>query len=404
MRISTSSIYETAGTRISDLQVGLNRTQQQIAAQRRILTPSDDPVGAARALVITQSDAVNSQYAVNRKSANNSLSMAESILGDVTTAMHNIKTRIVSAGSGILTDTERGYIANELQGDLGQLLGSANATDGTEGYLFSGFSSTVATYTQTQGGATYNGDQGQRYLQVDTSRQLPLSDVGSAIFGNIRTSNTQFNTVANPSNTGQTVATTTINAATSGSLTGNNYDVSFDSTAANFTVTNKTTGAIVVPSTPYVSGATISFDGIDLKLTNTPGAPAPGDHFSIQSGNQDIFQTLTDLINLLKTPANTAASKLDLTAGLSQANNNLDKSLSNVLTARAKFGTSLQEIDALNNAGDSASLNYKQELSSIQDLDYAKAITELNQQQVTLQAAQQSFVKTSSLSLFNYIN
>ena len=404
MRISTSSIYETAGTRISDLQVGLNRTQQQIAAQRRILTPSDDPVGAARALVITQSDAVNSQYAVNRKSANNSLSMAESILGDVTTAMHNIKTRIVSAGSGILTDTERGYIANELQGDLGQLLGSANATDGTEGYLFSGFSSTVAPYTQTQGGATYNGDQGQRYLQVDTSRQLPLSDVGSAIFGNIRTSNTQFNTVANPSNTGQTVATTTINTATSGSLTGNNYDVSFDSTAANFTVTNKTTGAIVVPSTPYVSGATISFDGIDLKLTNTPGAPAPGDHFSIQSGNQDIFQTLTDLINLLKTPANTVASKLDLTAGLSQANNNLDKSLSNVLTARAKFGTSLQEIDALNNAGDSASLNYKQELSSIQDLDYAKAITELNQQQVTLQAAQQSFVKTSSLSLFNYIN
>ena len=404
MRISTSSIYETAGTRISDLQVGLNRTQQQIAAQRRILTPSDDPVGAARALVITQSDAVNSQYAVNRKSANNSLSMAESILGDVTTAMQNIKTRIVSAGSGILTDTERGYIANELQGDLGQLLGSANATDGTEGYLFSGFSSTVAPYTQTQGGATYNGDQGQRYLQVDTSRQLPLSDVGSAIFGNIRTSNTQFNTVANPSNTGQTVATTTINTATSGSLTGNNYDVSFDSTAANFTVTNKTTGAIVVPSTPYVSGATISFDGIDLKLTNTPGAPAPGDHFSIQSGNQDIFQTLTDLINLLKTPANTVASKLDLTAGLSQANNNLDKSLSNVLTARAKFGTSLQEIDALNNAGDSASLNYKQELSSIQDLDYAKAITELNQQQVTLQAAQQSFVKTSSLSLFNYIN
>lgn len=404
MRISTSSIYETAGTRISDLQVGLNRTQQQIASQRRILTPSDDPVGAARALVITQSDAVNSQYAVNRKSANNSLSMAESILGDVTTAMQNIKTRIVSAGSGILTDTERGYIANELQGDLGQLLGSANATDGTEAYLFSGFSSTVAPYTQTQGGATYNGDQGQRYLQVDTSRQLPLSDVGSAMFGNIRTSNSQFNTVANPSNTGQTVATTTINAATSGSLTGNNYDVSFDATAANFTVTNKTTGAIVVPSTAYVSGATISFDGIDLTLTNTPGAPAPGDHFSIQSGNQDIFQTLTDLINLLKTPANTAASKLDLTAGLSQANNNLDKSLSNVLTARAKFGTSLQEIDALNNAGDSASLNYKQELSSIQDLDYAKAITELNQQQVTLQAAQQSFVKTSSLSLFNYIN
>jgi len=43
-------------------------------------------------------------------------------------------------------------------------------------------------------------------------------------------------------------------------------------------------------------------------------------------------------------------------------------------------------------------------LSDIQDLDYVKALTSLSQQQTTLQAAQQSFVKTAGLSLFNYIN
>ncbi|MDO8651511.1 MAG: flagellar hook-associated protein FlgL [Undibacterium sp.] len=399
MRISTSTIYETGGSRISDLQVGLNRTQQQIAAGRKILTPSDDPVGSARALVITQADSVNDQYAVNRKSAKNSLSIAESTLSGVTSVLQNVKTRIVSAGSGILTDTERGFIANELQGDMEQLLGLANSTDGTESYLFSGFSSTVAPYSKTPGGATYNGDQGQRYLQVDTSRQLPLSDVGSAIFGNIRTSNGQFNTVANPSNLGTAVATATIDVATAGSLTGNNYEISFDSTAANFTITNKTTGA-VGPSTS-IAGPAIPFEGIAVTLT---GVPASGDRFSVQPGNQNIFETLTDLINTLKTPANNSAAKLDLAAGLAQANNNLDKSLNNVLTSRTQFGTSLKEIDDLDNVGDSTSLSYKQELSQIQDLDYAKAITELNQQQVTLQAAQQSFVKTSSLSLFNYIN
>lgn len=399
MRISTSTIYETGGARISDLQVGLNRTQQQIAAGRKILTPSDDPVGSARALVITQSDAVNDQYAVNRKSAKNSLSIAESTLSGVTSVLQNVKTRIVSAGSGILTDTERGFIANELQGDMEQLLGLANATDGTESYLFSGFSSTVAPYSKTPGGATYNGDQGQRYLQVDTSRQLPLSDVGSAIFGNIRTSNGQFNTVANPSNLGTAVATATIDVATAASLTGNNYEINFDSTAANFTLTNKTTGA-VGPSTS-IAGPAIPFEGIAVTLT---GVPASGDHFSVQPGNQNIFETLTDLINTLKTPANTPSAKLDLAAGLAQANNNLDKSLNNVLTSRTQLGTSLKEIDDLDSVGDSNSLSYKQELSQIQDLDYAKAITELNQQQVTLQAAQQSFVKTSSLSLFSFIN
>lgn len=405
MRISTNTIYGTGGSRISDLQVGLNKTQQQIATGRKILTPSDDPIGAARALVITQSDAVNDQYAVNRNSAKNNLSVAEGVLGEVTTTLQNIKTLTVSAGNGVLSDTDRSYIANELQGNLDHLLGLANSSDGAGGYLFSGFSSTVAPYSKTLGGASYNGDQGQRYLQVDTSRQLALSDVGPNIFGNIRTSAGQFNTVANPSNTGQAVAAATINVATAGSLTGNYYEVNFDNTAANFTIINKTTGAVVgPPSTPYVSPQTITFDGIDLTLTNTPGAPGPGDRFSIQPGNQDIFETITDLINILKTPANTPATKLDLTAGLSQANNNLDKSLSNVLTARTNFGTSLKEIDNLDSAGESTGLTYKQQLSDLQDLDYVKAITELNQQQVTLQAAQQSFVKTSSLSLFNYIS
>lgn len=404
LRISTNTIYESGAARISELQVGLNRTQQQIASGRKTLTPADDPIGSARALIISQADAVNDQYAVNRGNARNTLSLAEGVLGEVTTTLQNVKTLIVSAGSGVLTDVERGYIANELQGNLDQILALANSKDGTENFLFSGFNSTTAPYTKTQGGAAYNGDQGQRFLQVDTARQLPLTQPGPAIFENIRTSTGQFNVVANPSNNGQAVVAATINAATAANLTGNNYEVNFDATGSNFTVTNRTTGTVVVPSTVYTNPQALTFDGIDLTITNTPGPPGPNARFSIQPGNQSIFETLTDLINTLRTPANNAAAKLDLTAGLNQANNNLDKSLSNVLTARTNLGTSLKEIDALDTAGEGTGINFKQELSELQGIDYAKAITELNQQQTTLQAAQQSFAKTTSLSLFNYIN
>lgn len=404
LRISTNTIYESGAARISELQVGLNRTQQQIASGRRVLTPADDPIGSARALIISQADAVNDQYAVNRGNARNTLSLAEGVLGEVTTTLQNVKTLIVSAGSGVLTDVERGYIANELQGNLDQILALANSKDGTENFLFSGFNSSVAPYTKTQGGAAYNGDQGQRFLQVDTARQLPLTQPGPAVFENIRTSAGQFNVVANPSNNGQAVVTANINAATVANLTGNNYEVNFDATGSNFTVTNRTTGTVVVPSTVYTNPQALTFDGIDLTITNTPGPPGPNARFSIQPGNQSIFETLTDLINVLRTPANNAAAKLDLTAGLNQANNNLDKSLSNVLTARTNLGTSLKEIDALDTAGEGTGINYKQELSELQGIDYAKAITELNQQQTTLQAAQQSFARTTSLSLFNYIN
>lgn len=402
MRISTNTIYESGGSRISELQSNLNRNMQQLSSGRRILTPADDPIGSARALVISQSSALNDQLAVNRKNAMNSLGMAENVLGNVTTAMQSVKSLIVSAGNGTLSDQDRGYIAKELQGHLDQIIGLANSTDGVDSYLFGGFSSTSLPYTKTQGGAQYNGDQGGRFLQVDTSRQLPISEVGSTIFGNVRTADAQFNVRANPSNLGQGAATASISNAAN--LTGNNYEVAFDNTGLNFTVTNKTTGVVVVPSTVYVSPQTVTIDGMDIGLSNSPGAPAANDKFSIQSGNQDIFQTLTDLINALQTPASSQAGKLDLQADLNQANANLEKSLSNVLVARTNFGMSLRELDELDSAGASAGLLYKQELSSIQDLDYAKAITELNQSQVVLQAAQQSFVKVSSLSLFNYIN
>lgn len=403
MRISTATIFDSGGARISDLQVALSRTQQQIAAGRRILNPADDPIGSARALVVSQSDAVNDQYAVNRKNVSNSLGVAEGVLGSVTNVLHNVKTLTVSAGNGVLSDQERNFIANELQGNLDQLLGLANSTDGTDAYLFAGFSSTVAPYTKTQAGATYNGDQGDRYLQVDTSRLISVGNVGSSIFGNIRTSAGQFNVLSNPSNTGTAVATVAINVPTVANLKDNNYEVLFDNTGANFTITNKTTGVVVVPTTAFVNPHTVTVDGMDVTVTNTPGAPGPNDKFTIQPGNQNIFETLTDLISALRISATSVPAKLNLTVSLNQANSNIDKSLSNVLVARTNFGTSLKELEALNSSGESMGILNKQELSSLLDLDYAKAITELNQNQVTLQAAQQSFVKTSSLSLFDFI-
>ncbi|MEB0138778.1 MULTISPECIES: flagellar hook-associated protein FlgL [unclassified Undibacterium] len=403
MRISTSMLFQNGGSQISDLQSAVNRTQQQAASGKKILSPADDPIGSARALVITQAQAINEQYGVNRQYANDNLGIADGVLGNITTTLQNVKTLIVNAGNGTLADSDRAALATELQGNLSSLLSQANSTDATGSYLFSGFSTTTAPYTQTAGGATYNGDQGQRSLQVDTSRQIPMSAPGDQIFGNIRTSANQFNIVSGSANTGTTTAAAVVDPATAASLTGNNYKIAFDNTGVNFTVTNTTTGALVVPSTPYTGATTpqvVKFDGVSVTLA---AAPAPGDNFTVQPGNQNIFETLTDAINALKTPVLDSTGRGNLNKVLMQANNNLDASINNVLVARAQGGSSMKEISTLDDAGATTDLAYKASLSSIQDIDYAKTITQLTMQQTTLQAAQQSFVKISSLSLFNYI-
>ena len=406
MRISTASFYENSSGKISELQAALAEKQTQIASGRRILTPADDPVGAAAALDVSQAQGVNTQFGANRESAKNALTLQESSLGQYTNLLQNVKTLTIAAGNGALDDTQRKSIATELSGNLDDLLAIANTRDSAGNYIFSGYKNTTQPFAQTASGVVYSGDQGQRQLQVSTSRQLALNDSGEAIFQNIKSGNGKFTAAASPVNTGSGVASagTVTNLA---ALTNHNYSVDF-SVAGGSTTFNvydlsldpgKT--APLAASGPYVSGQAIAFDGLQFDVT---GVPANNDKFTLQpSVNQSIFKTVGDLITTLNTSAAGVVGKAALATGLASANGNLSAALDTALTVRASGGARLQELDTLDNEGADRGLQYAARLSSLQDLDYAKAITELTQQQVTLQAAQQSFVKIANLSLFDYI-
>ena len=124
---------------------------------------------------------------------------------------------------------------------------------------------------------------------------------------------------------------------------------------------------------------------------------------AVGGGNQSLFKTLGDLINVLEAPVTTDADKTALANGLAAANGNLSNSLDKVLQVRSGVGTRMNEMDRLNTAGDDLSLQYKQQLSDLQGVDYARAISDLTQQQTYLQATQQAFLKVQGLSLFDYI-
>ncbi|MEL0545978.1 hypothetical protein AAC606_11265, partial [Neisseria gonorrhoeae] len=102
MRISTQSFYEQSQTAIGAQQSSLLRVQQQMGAMTKILAPSDDPLGATRALAASQSIALNSQYATSRGQATQTLSLEENSLQSVTTILQNIKGLLVQAGNGTM--------------------------------------------------------------------------------------------------------------------------------------------------------------------------------------------------------------------------------------------------------------------------------------------------------------
>ncbi len=399
MRISTSTIYNANISLLNQQQAQLLHTQQQISTQRRILTPADDPIASARALDVSQADASNSQYATNRNAALHSTSMSEGVLQSVTSLLQDVRTIAVNAGSGALNNSDKLTLATDLSGRLEELLALANSTDGVGNYLFSGFQGRTLPFANSSTGVQYQTDDGQRMIQVSSSRQLAASDSGADIFMRVKNGNGTFIAQAASANVGSGIASS--GAVTNPALlTGNNYQVTF-SVAAGVTtygVTNTTPGALVpVPvaaGTPYVSGQLISFDGLQLDVT---GAPASGDVFTVApSTNESIFTTISNLITALKTPSSPGGA-------IATAINGLDRGLDNVLTVRALLGTRLNELDALQSAGENIGLQYKQTLSQLQDVDYNKAISDLTQQKTSLEAAQKSFLAVSGLSLFNYM-
>jgi flagellar hook-associated protein 3 FlgL len=401
MRISTNSMYETATTQMSNLQSSINRTMQQINTNRRMLTASDDPVASARALVVSQSQAMNTQFETNRQNAKSSLSHVDLALGSATTLIQDVQTLAVSAGNGSLNNSDRATIATELEGKLSDLLALANTADGGGGYLFAGFKTGSAPYSQTATGANYNGDQGQRQLQVASGRTIDVSIAGSAVFDSGMTGNGSFVTASAATNNAS-VAISAGTVADASKLTGHSYEIKF--TDAN---TYQYTDLSLDPPVPvtgltYKSGESIVVDGMKFEINGTPN---PGDSLTVKkSEKESIFTTMANLIGVLRTPVDGASGKAALTAGLSTAQNNLRSNFDNVLTARSTAGTSLKEIDYLDSAGADLDLQYTSTLSDLQDLDLYKAISSLSQQKLTLEAAQKSFTTMSGLSLFNYIS
>lgn len=438
MRVATSMIFDSGVSAINRQMQSLLHIQQQLSTGRRVLTPSDDPVAASRALEVTQSKDILAQFATNQGNANSTLGLAEDQLSSVNDILARIKELTVQAGNASLTATDRRTIAFELRARFDELIGIANAADGQGQYLFSGymgstkpFGGNVDQLNAAPGNEiAYQGDDGQRTLQISATRMMEVSDSGNEVFRRIRNGNGYFTTDYAAANTGTGVidAGSIVDPTAWNALANKDFSISFtvdntatppvtyydivDTTSGNSLLTGGAAPAPLANQRVYYPGKVIDlksqgaeppFDlGASLVIN---GDPATGDQFSIApSSSQSLFKTIANLIGAIES-ANTAVSagsaKYANEIGFALAN--IDQANDNILRVRAMIGSRMAEIESVGNVNQDLTLQYEQTLSNLQDLDYAKAISDLTRKQTDLQAAQQSFARISQLSLFDYL-
>ena len=634
MRISSSQLHAAAINTILGQQSALSNIQLQIATGRKILTPADDPAGAARVLRLSQSESVTGQYEKNSDIAESRLRQEEATLTSATELIQRVRVLTIQANNDSQGNETRPLIAAEIKQRFAELVSIANTRDANNEYLFSGFQSQIEAFTlNTNGTVSYNGDEGQRFVQIGISRQVATGDSGAEVFGLVGSGNGEFinrphafntgsgvinaNTVfdtaayvegdytavlgqqtpvaagalsftdaigtddaleyqlsintipitfapvldeaatlaladietainaqtaatgvrayvdagqlylANtlPTATPITVSETLVNASDAGdAVTGLFGSALTQGAPTNDVIYDDANGYLVLDSSnaivtsgAYTAGSNIDFNGQRLVVS---GTPSNGDQFSTSPNTkQDLFSTLQSLTSALVAPSQnipvvpTQATLSGFTAPVSaglenfqvtidglnlvtspslplagdtidgpqldadlatfiatnpgyrvvsgsfatndlvlQKNDgsdlvvaitqntsttvgavdgligattngtvadtsisetfhqtiarvldNLDRNLGNVIDTRSRVGARLNSIDDQTNLNEASILQVRETLSSIQDLDFADAISKLEQQTISLQAAQQSFLRIQGLSLFNFL-
>tara|TARA_B110001452_G_scaffold65542_1_gene52394 strand:+ start:4065 stop:4985 length:921 start_codon:yes stop_codon:yes gene_type:complete len=91
------------------------------------------------------------------------------------------------------------------------------------------------------------------------------------------------------------------------------------------------------------------------------------------------------------------------TAGVQRSLAEVSEMSENLSGSLADVGSRMLVVDSQREMLSDAKLRYKTLLSGVEDLDYAKAVTALSAEMLSLEAAQSSFAKISQLSLFNYM-
>lgn len=387
MRISTGMIYQTGVNTIQRQTAQMLQTQQQVATGRRIIAPSDDPIASARALEVTQAQGINAQYQVNQGYAKDSLGLVENKLAAVEELIIHTRTRAIEAGNGTYAPSELKSIATDVRASFNSMLALANSQNGQGEYLFSGYQADQQPFVGTIDGVSYQGDQGQRTLQVSASRLMPISNTGNDVFNAVQQEPGKFFAVPVAPNGGTGYVA---QAQTTGAYTGTRYDIQWDGT--NYNVTDADTGAAVVSQ----SGPTLSFGAVQLEMGGTPNV---GDSFEV-GPRANVFNMYTNMVRSLEDPAPAAGVQ----GAVAQAVEGMDRSLDQVLTVRASVGSRMVELSTLESVGSDLDIQYSQTLSRLQDVDYAEAVSNLTLQQTFLQAAQQSFLRINQLSLFNYLS
>ncbi|MCQ3033979.1 flagellar hook-associated protein 3 [Pseudomonas syringae] len=279
MRISTAQFYETSTANYQRTYAKVNQTGEEVASGIKLNTASDDPVGAARVLELSQQNSMLTQYGANISTIGTNVTKSETALKSIQNSLQRASELIIAAGNGTYTDNDRKSAADELKAVQTQILGLMNSQDANGEYLFSGSKTSIAPYSLNSDGTySYNGDQTSINLAIGDGLSVASNTTGWDAFetavNSTRTSSTLTSPATNDGKISLSGGSVASSAAYSAEyLAGQPYELTFLS-STQYKITSLATNTDVTIdassggnfSSANAGSQTINFRGVQFSL------------------------------------------------------------------------------------------------------------------------------------------
>ena len=401
MRITTNMIYDRNLATMSKVSERQNTAYEQLMTGDKFNRAGEDPSGMSQKMALTKEIDLFKQYGVNGSLLENSLGHEDTVLTSINNAMLSAQTLIQKANSSAMGSEERNAIASELEGLQKQMFDLMNSKNSQGEFIFGGNQSKTQPFVKdASGNYVFQGDTGQRSIQVSPTVQIPANDSGFNLFETVATRRTASATTAN-------IKVGVGDQGNFESFYRNSYDSSLASN--QFTVSTlagppdsyeiKDSGGTVVQSGDYSADNKIAFNGLELTL-DLPAGGADQNFALDTPKNDSVLNGMSDFISALRDPTIPAA---DFQLAVADATTHMNNARTQVDRGQGDVGSRLNSLEQVMGSNDGLSTLNQQARAKVSEADMYEVIAALSKEEAAMSASQLSFSKISKLTLFDYI-
>jgi flagellar hook-associated protein 3 FlgL len=421
MTIGNALFGRLAIDNFSRIQGEISELQARISSGKNDPRPSADPMRSAQLSAMREQSGAVDRFADNARLAADRLSHADVAMNEISGIARQFQQIALQAANDTTTPEGKAGLRGQAVALRQALLAAANRTDTMGEPLFAGLSGKVP-FVDGPEGVTYQGDGGRTVLRMTETSMLATSLNGAELFQAIPTKaggkgdmfkmiDDLISTLTPPLSEARPYRQVQENGILTPLAGREGQALSFDLTGPKGTrrisveVAKGAPGpladAINARTAETGVSATVTDDGQSVRLY----AFASAIRVDNLSGNGDPRTALATLAQSdragIVSGGEVALRDSRLTANAMVGA--FGEVVSHLSAQRAEVGALADLADRTTETLAARKVRLQEAVAGLEDLDVAAALTRLQTLLLTEQAAQQSFVKISGTSLFDYL-